>query len=69
MKIRDEPKFRLGRVFYAITEDDYLQYMGDDYLLSEYRALAEVYGEDVYCCIMYADNIAQHRVYASGYQV
>jgi len=68
MNIIDEPPFRQGRVFYAITEDDppYLVYMGKNWSLLNLRNLAEEYGEDLYTCIQYKGGTVQHCTYAAG---
>lgn len=50
MKIRNEPPYKEGRVFYAITEEGGQLTHRGDYHLGGYFNLAEAKGGDVYVC-------------------
>lgn len=68
MEITHKPQYRLGKIFYAITEDDppYLVHMGIDRTLRDYCQLSEEYGEDVYWCCMYENYIEIQCVFSVG---
>ena len=66
MKVTGVPPEGIGKTFHAITEEDYLVYLGDN--LKALIELAKEHGEDVYWCCNRKDHIEQQRVHDSGYR-
>lgn len=65
MDIKHEPEYRKGRVFYVITESDYLIYL-DNFTLKELVAVADEYWEDVYWCCQYPKGTVKELIYVGG---